>query len=73
VAVKLDHPGLGGEVDAVCFHAYAHSFQLIERGGQLSVLGGDQQVIALLAEDLCQLEADTARGSGDDCETTLLS
>jgi hypothetical protein len=66
VAVELDHPGFGGEVDAVGFDLRPRSLQLLERGGQLAVLGGDQQIEAFLGEDLGQLVADSTRGAGDD-------
>jgi hypothetical protein len=72
VAIELDHPSLGGEVDAVSLHLGAGRFQTLLGGGQLRVLGRDQEVEAFFTEDPCQLEADAAGGPGDHRELLIV-
>jgi hypothetical protein len=42
--------------------------QLLRGGVELRVLGGDEQVVAVVGELLGELEADAAGGAGDDGE-----
>ena len=68
LAVQLVDAGLGGEVDLDCLDAGPGGLSSLFGGLQAIVLGGDDQVKAVVGELLGELEPDAAGGAGDKCE-----
>src|SRR4051812_42718167 len=67
-ALELLDPGLRGEVDLNRLDVRAEALELACGAGELGVLRGDDEVVAVGGELLGQFEADAARGAGDDGE-----